>query len=161
MLDILVHVPALILGRHWDVLAWNEGAARLMVDFDALPPGQRNLLWLILLRPDMRMRYVDWERTASEAVAYFRAAASRHLEDPAVIELIDELSLHSSEFRQLWRKHDVREKTSGVKAFHHPDVGLLQLRYEPLCAGEESDQRLVIYIPEDPDSAAKLEQLLR
>lgn len=159
VLDVL-RMPAFILGRRWDVLAWNDGAARLIVDLDALPPGQRNLLWLIFLRPDMRVRYTDWERTACEAVAYFRASATRNLEDPAVIDLIEELSRCSSDFRRLWKKHAVREKTSGIKAFQHPDVGLLHLRYEPLSAAEDSDQRLIIYIPTDAESTARLESLL-
>ena len=38
----------------------------------------------------------------------------------------------SEEFRQLWAKHDVRFHISGVKRFHHRQVGELELNYERL-----------------------------
>ena len=158
----VLKVPAFILGRRWDVLAWNDAAARVIVDFAAFPQEERNMLRLMFLQASTRELYADWERAARETAATFRATASRYLEDPAVIGLIEELSLHSPDFRRLWRKHEVQEKTSGVKSIQNPTVGLLHLRYQALRGSEDSDQRLVIYMAEQgTDSACKLERLLR
>jgi MmyB-like transcription regulator ligand binding domain len=61
-----------------------------------------------------------------------RSAAGRNPYDRDLSDLVGELSTRSEEFRQHWAKHDVRFHISGVKHFHHPQVGDLQLNYERL-----------------------------
>ena len=51
-----------------------------------------------------------------------------HLES----DLVGELSTRSEEFRQHWARHDVRFHISGIKHFHHPQMGDLKLNYERL-----------------------------
>ena len=58
----------------------------------------------------------------------------------------------SDEFRQLWARHDVRFHISGVKRYHHPVVGRLDLRYEVLHLPEEDGHRLLLQYAE-PGSA--------
>jgi transcriptional regulator with XRE-family HTH domain len=154
LLDACHRVPAFVLGRRMDVLAWNRLAAALVVDFGALPPEQRNAAKLVFMDEEMRSHYVDWEEGARETVAYLRMVAGRHPDDPALAELIGELSMKSEAFRRLWARHDVREKTHGVKDIRHPIVGPLTLYYETLALRGEPDQVLVTYVPE-PDSASE------
>src|SRR5918999_3918815 len=85
-------VPAYILGRRWDVLAWNRGAGELLVDFDAVPPARRNLIELTFLDERMRNRYADWEAVARYTLANFRASVGRHLGLPEVQQLVGHLS---------------------------------------------------------------------
>jgi hypothetical protein len=40
LLDGMHDIPALVLNRRQDVLAWNSAAAALLADFSALPPGR-------------------------------------------------------------------------------------------------------------------------
>jgi hypothetical protein len=51
-----------------------------------------------------------------------------------------------------WAAHDVRIHSTGVKLFHHPVVGDLDLPYESLPLAPGSSTSLVGYTPE-PDSA--------
>jgi transcriptional regulator with XRE-family HTH domain len=142
LLDRMREVPAFVLGRRMDVLAWNELAARLHVDFGALPRRMRNMPRLVFLDDASRQLYPDWERVARETVPFPRFEASAHADDA---ELLGELSTKSPEFRRWWARHEVREKASGVKRYHHPLVGPLELHYETLALPGDDRQTLVTY----------------
>ena len=60
MLAAIEPNPAFVLGRRFDVLAWNRTAAALITDFGAIPPARRNMMWLLFLDPEVRGRYPDW-----------------------------------------------------------------------------------------------------
>jgi transcriptional regulator with XRE-family HTH domain len=159
LLERLDPTPAFVLGRRMDVLAWNTMAAALLGDFGSLPAARRNMIWLLFLHPPTRSRYVNWADNARESIAHLRAAYGRHPDDPAMIELVDELSAKSVEFRELWARRDVREKGYGRKVVDHPDVGRLELEYETLRL-PDSDQMLVSFTaPADSPSQAALDLL--
>ncbi|NYI07000.1 helix-turn-helix transcriptional regulator [Allostreptomyces psammosilenae] len=149
LLDSLHDVPAFVVGRRTDVLAWNPLAAALIADFGALPPAERNKARLVFLDEGMRERYRDWEHKADDVVAYLRLDAGRHPGDPRLAALVEELCERSPEFRERWAVHQVRDKTHGTYALHHPLVGDVQVGYETLRLPEEPDQALVTYTVEE------------
>ena len=160
LLEQLDPTPAFVLGRRMDVLAWNTMAAALFGDFGSVPASRRNMIWLLFLHPSARSRYVNWADNARESIAHLRAAYGRHPDDPAMAELVDELSAKSVEFRELWARHDVREKGHGRKVLDHPDVGRLELEYETLRLHDDDDQFLVTFTAEaDSPSQAALDLL--
>ena len=63
-------------------------------------------------------------------------------------ELIGELSTRSNEFRGRWAAHHVRIHTSGVKRFHHPVVGDLELAFESFPLAADPGQSLLTYTAE-------------
>ncbi|MEU3878174.1 helix-turn-helix transcriptional regulator, partial [Streptomyces sp. NPDC029704] len=77
LLESASDVPAYVVGRNTDVLAWNRLAAALITDFGALPPRQRNLARLVFLDEGMRSLYADWRGKASDVAAYLRPAGAR------------------------------------------------------------------------------------
>lgn len=160
LLERLDPTPGFVLGRRMDVLAWNRMAAALLGDFGALPPSRRNMIWLLFLHPPSRSLYVNWAANARESIAHLRAASGRHPNDPGIAELVAELSAKSAEFRELWARHDVREKGHGRKVLDHPDVGRLELEYETLRLHDDDDQFLVTFTAEaDSPSQAALDLL--
>jgi transcriptional regulator with XRE-family HTH domain len=141
LMDSWTHSPAFVMGRCMDVLAANSLA-------DALHGRSIrgiNLVRSILLEPGAQDFYADWDDVARDTVATLRALAGTDLDDPRLTELVGELSLKSEEFRRLWARHDVREKTSGTKRFVHPVVGELSLGYESFAIGGAPGQILVVY----------------
>ncbi|MET8981472.1 helix-turn-helix transcriptional regulator [Streptomyces sp. NPDC004539] len=74
----------------------------------------------------------DWDSAAETTTALLRAEAGRYPDDKALRELVGELSTVSAGFRTRWAAHRVRIHHDGVKRLHHPDVGLLDLTYQPL-----------------------------
>jgi transcriptional regulator with XRE-family HTH domain len=148
LLAQLGDIPAMVLGRRMDLLAWNPLAAALVGDPGRLPPEQRNVARIMLLDPESRELYVDWERVVRETVGYLRHCAGRHPDDPRIAALVGELSVKSEPFARWWADHHVREKASGSKRFRHPVVGELTLAYETLVPPAAPDQALITYSAE-------------
>lgn len=116
-----------------------------MGDFEALPPRERNLLRFTFLDESARELFTDWEEVARDNVAILRLDAGRHPDDPLLTELVGELAVKSEEFRQWWADHNVRERTHGIKRYHHPLVGDLTVNYESVAVPGDPDQTLCIY----------------
>ncbi|MEV4440080.1 helix-turn-helix transcriptional regulator [Streptomyces sp. NPDC049577] len=148
LLGELRDVPAIVMGRRMDVLAWNPAARALLGDYGALAPAERNIPRITFLDPASRELFADWTACARENVAYLHLEAGRHPDDPQLASLIGELSLKSEDFRRWWAEHPVQDKTSGIKRFHHPLVGDLHLTYETLRVADDPDQALITYAAE-------------
>lgn len=159
LLAALHPTPAYVLSPASDVLAWNPAMARVLLDFSTVPDGERNIVRLTFLDPQVRRVWSDWQATATEAVANLRAAAARYPHDPHLIDLVGELSIRSDEFARLWGQHEVKDKRGGRKHLQHPEVGALALDYEVL-ASDRDEQRLVAFLPADASTATALHRLL-
>jgi transcriptional regulator with XRE-family HTH domain len=147
-------VPALVIGRRMDMLAWNPLAAALMGDPARLPPQERNMARMMFLDPACRDLYADWEKCARETVGYLRHCAGRNPDDPGMAALVGELSVKSEPFARWWGNHLVREKASGTKRYRHPVVGEMTLGFETLVPPEARDLALITYTAE-PGSASE------
>ncbi|MFB6892441.1 helix-turn-helix transcriptional regulator [Kitasatospora sp. NPDC056327] len=158
LLEAMPDVPAVVMGRRMDVLAWNRAAAALLGDYGRLPANERNIARITFLEPASRTLYDDWVGCARENAAFLRLEAGRRPDDPRLAELIGELSVRSQEFRRWWAEHPVRDKTSGRKVFHHPLAGRMELVYETLRSADDPDQALVTYTP---DAGSPSEDALR
>ncbi|MFI9329958.1 helix-turn-helix domain-containing protein [Kitasatospora sp. NPDC052868] len=145
LLAELRDVPALVMGRRMDVLAWNPAARALLGDYGAMAPAERNIARITFLDPASRDLYADWDSCARENVAYLHLEAGRRPDDPRLASLIGELSMQSEDFRRWWAEHPVQDKTAGAKRFHHPLVGTLSLTYDTLRAADDPDQALITY----------------
>ncbi|MEV6210001.1 helix-turn-helix transcriptional regulator [Kitasatospora sp. NPDC051914] len=145
LLDELHDVPAFVMGRRMDVLAWNAAACALLGDYSLLDPAERNVARITFLDPAARTLYADWTSCARENVAYLHLQAGQRPDDPLLASLIGELSVKSQDFRRWWAEHPVQDKTSGTKRFHHPLVGDLELAYETLRTADDPDQALITY----------------
>ncbi|MEU5262061.1 helix-turn-helix transcriptional regulator [Amycolatopsis sp. NPDC021455] len=152
LMDGWPDTPALVLGRCLEVLAHNALGAALFGGHT----HSGDLVRLVFLDPDAREFYPDWERVAVNTVGGLRAAAGLDPDDPRLIETVGELSVKSADFRRLWARHDIRQKTHETKRFRHPQVGELTLSYEALTVNSAPGQQLIVYQaePGSPSEAA-------
>jgi transcriptional regulator with XRE-family HTH domain len=148
--------PAFVCDRWMDVLASNALATAL---FSGLEHGD-NLVRAVFLDPAARTFYRDWEKVARSKVAHLRAAAGSDLDDPYLIELVDELSLASEDFRQLWARHDVVGKTHEAKRLCHHEVGDLTLTCELFNVSSAPGQQLNIFQAEPASPSERALALL-
>ncbi|MFJ6082621.1 helix-turn-helix transcriptional regulator [Streptomyces sp. NPDC092369] len=148
LLDTMPDVPALVLNRRMDVLAWNRGAAALLTDFGELPLPERNLIRLTFLDDTFRALYGDWPRAARECVAVLRMEAGRTPHDPALAALVGELGVRDPDFRVWWASHQVRGPRQLTKVYHHPVAGTLTLDVQQFSVDTHPDQQLVAYTAE-------------
>ncbi|MEV5652088.1 helix-turn-helix transcriptional regulator [Nocardia sp. NPDC052254] len=159
LVTTLAPLPAMVINHRYDILTWNSQMSRLLLDFDTLPPRQRNSMWLCLLYPQMCDFYADRERTVREGIAGLRAAWAAHPEDRVLADLIDEFRTGSAEFAELWERRDVRVQGRGSKTMRHPRVGVVTVSFEALIPMQDPDQRLIIYRAADESSQAALDRL--
>jgi transcriptional regulator with XRE-family HTH domain len=141
MLHAWPNTPAVVLGRTLTVLAHNP-LGKALFDGHAY---SGDLVRLVFLDPDARDFYPEWDRVAVNTVAGLRSSAGLDPDDPALVETVGELSVKSAEFRRLWARHDIRQKTHETKRFRHPLVGELTLTYESLTVNSAPGQQLVVY----------------
>lgn len=158
-------VPALLLGRRNDVLAWNALghallAGHLPVTAPDDPATRPNQMRLLFLDPHVRELHRDWAEEAALAVASLRYVAAQYSDDRLLAELVGDLSMHSPDFARLWARHDVRLCSSGTKRLHHPQVGDLDLHYEALHLPDSDGQRLLVHTADPGSSAADALRLL-
>ncbi|SPT57082.1 helix-turn-helix transcriptional regulator [Actinomadura madurae] len=152
-------LPAMLLNHRFDILAWNREMARLQLDFDTLPPSQRNAMWLCLMHPRIREHYVDRERVVREGIARLRAAWAAHPEDETLAGLIAEFITNNDEFARMWAERDVKVNGRGDKVIRHPEVGMISMHFEVLMPLQDPEQRLMICRPANNESQSALDRL--
>ncbi|GAB3149698.1 helix-turn-helix transcriptional regulator [Micromonospora sonneratiae] len=152
LLDRLDDLPAIVLGRTLDALAWTPlGAALLALTDD----GERNMARRTFLLPETRQLYPDWDAVAAELVAHLRRLSAQRGTHGELAELIDELTVASGEFAALWSRHDVTAGVARRKTFHHRLAGTFELEPEVLTLTRD-EQTLCIYraVPDSPGADA-------
>ncbi|WP_280343633.1 helix-turn-helix transcriptional regulator [Nocardia neocaledoniensis] len=157
-------MPAVVLGRRGDVLAWNRPGHALVaehLDFTAPadPAHRPSIPRLFFLDPLTRDLYRNWTELARIHVAYLRLTAGRYPNDAHLAELIGELAMRSSEFATLWATGDVADCTVGPMDLRHPTVGRVDVDYQVWLQPDSPDHRLEVYTPRDASSADALRLL--
>lgn len=161
VLDALDPTPALIRTAIWDVVAWNRAATVMLMDYGALPAGQRNILRFIFLDPEARATQYDWESVARFALGAFRADAARAGAAADVAPLVEELRRRSVEFNAMWDDNEVRgHHGEAVKQIRHPLLGSLSFEYSAFAVDGRTDLSMVVYNPATPDDAQRIGALL-
>ncbi|MFC9735735.1 helix-turn-helix domain-containing protein [Streptomyces roseolus] len=145
VLDGLSDIPALVIGRRLDILAWNPLAAALLTDFDALPEHHRNYAWLLFRDPAFRALYPDFEQVGAVTVAMLRRESGRDPHDRRLKHLVEELRGADESFRTWWDEHHVAVGSGGTKQMRHPVVGDLTLDWDALTCAHDPAQRLVVW----------------
>ncbi|NKE60134.1 helix-turn-helix domain-containing protein [Lentzea sp. PSKA42] len=139
LLDALAAVPAIVLGRRSDVLAWNRLGHALFaghLDFDAgESPRRPNMAQLVFLDSHTRELYADWPSKAKAVVGNLRLMAGQHPDDAALHELVGQLSARSTEFASMWADHRVKACATAEYEMRHPLVGSLTVTQQTLSNG--------------------------
>ncbi|GIG68887.1 helix-turn-helix domain-containing protein [Phytomonospora endophytica] len=144
LLDSLVLTPALLVGRHTQIVGWNRLAAAVLGDFGELPEGERTLSHLLFADPRARELHADWPGAARAHVAHLRVLCGRFRGDAALAGHIEGMSGLSPDFARLWAERLVARARSRVWTLRHPSAGSLTLHAEtvalpdaPACHGLE------------------------
>jgi transcriptional regulator with XRE-family HTH domain len=160
ILDAMGIYPALVFSPRWDIIAWNQAACRVLVDFSAMTSRQRHILWLLFTDPRYRAMFVDWEEEAQRFLALFRASTQRYIGEAWLTGLVNDLKQVSPAFREWWSRHDVQEFQTEYKQLIHPIVGLLVLQAKTFQLADHPDLRMMIYTPvSGTDTVARLAAL--
>jgi transcriptional regulator with XRE-family HTH domain len=158
MLDQLRPYPAFVSNGRYDLLAYNRAYQVLIGDLDALAFEERNALWLIFTKKTTSRCFVDRDEARARMVAQLRAAMAEHVAEPAWKCLVKRLQLASTDFCDLWDRHDVASPENARKRILHRDLGLLQFNFVNTWLAPRAGLRLVAYIPADDVTAESVTQ---
>jgi transcriptional regulator with XRE-family HTH domain len=153
LMDSMHGTPAVLLNGRLEIVTANPLGRALFKPVYADPEGTPSNARFVFLDPHARTFFRDWDNVANDTVAILRAEAGRDPHDRELSDLVGQVSTRSDDFRVRWAAHNVRIHSTGVKRFHHPVVGDLDLPYESLPLAPGSSTSLVCYTPE-PDSPA-------
>ena len=148
VLDSMIGTPAFVLNGRLDILAANELGTALYAPVYADPVGPPNTASFVFLDPQAEEFFRDWDGVANDTVALLRVEAGRNPYDRRLSDLIGELSTRSDDFRVRWAAHNVRIHSSGVKLFHHPVVGDVDLAFESFPLAGDPSQSMVTFTAE-------------
>ncbi|MEU8148790.1 helix-turn-helix transcriptional regulator [Nonomuraea sp. NPDC048901] len=143
LLASFVTTPALVIGRHTQIVGWNQLAVVVFGDFPALAENRRTLSHLLFTEPSARLLHrTGWERAAREHVGHLRVLLGRHRGDAGLAAHIGDMRELSADFARIWAEHPVARLRSRTYVLHHPVVGeltlhreLITLPDEPSCCG--------------------------
>lgn len=144
-----IQIPAYIMGRTWDLLAWNQPASALFTGWldQELKDTRPNLLRFVFQHTGAKQFVVNWEMRARRLVAEFRADCRSRLEEAELKKLVLELAQASPDFDRFWKQHDVLERQGGQREFNHPKFGLISYSQVTLRPVEQEQLKLVLLQP--------------
>ncbi|MFG1923114.1 helix-turn-helix domain-containing protein [Cryptosporangium sp. NPDC048952] len=159
ILEALGDTPALVLGHHSDVLAWNRtGHALFAGHLDPAGPDRPrerpNMARLVFLDGHTRDLYADWPAKARAVVGTLRVAAGERPDDAALSALIGELTVRSAEFADLWATHRVKAGSEATYEMRHPLVGALTVTQQALRTEQGQTVVIATTAPDSPSREA-------
>jgi transcriptional regulator with XRE-family HTH domain len=156
LLDAMPDVAAVVLSPLQDIVAWNRLGHALLAPhlepsapYSAQPP---NKVAMLFTDPHARSLHREWESEATLAVASLRFVSAAFATNAALARLVGDLSLASGDFARLWAEQPVALCTHGVKRYHHPLVGRLNLHFQILHLPENDGHRLLLHHAEPGSS---------
>jgi transcriptional regulator with XRE-family HTH domain len=159
-LDAITGAAAFVGNNRLDLVAANQLGRALFSELYAAPARPVNNARFVFLDPRAETFYRDWDRAASESVAILRWAAGRDPHDRELSDLVGELATQSETFRTRWAAHNVRFHNTGVKQFHHPIVGELDLTYNRLDLAADPGLTIFAYTAEPGSRSQEALKLL-
>ncbi len=145
LLDAMTDAPAFVRNGRLDILAANQLGEALYAPAFERPDRPVNLARFCFLNPTADDFYPDWADAADTTVALLRTEAGRDPYDKTLSDLVGELATRSNDFRTRWAAHNVRLHHTGIKHFHHPVVGRLDLAFEAMPLPADPGLTLTAY----------------
>jgi transcriptional regulator with XRE-family HTH domain len=161
MMDYNGGMPAFVMGRRWDVLAWNQAARAFFLDFEQVPTDQRNMVWLIFTNPVLRSLVVDWPTRIQDVLARFRVDYGYHVGDSYFIELVERLKAVSPEFAEWWPRHDIRPMAETSRQYNHPLAGRMLVDTMTFSLADNPELRVSCFLPTaEANSISKMKKVI-
>ncbi|MFF4988464.1 helix-turn-helix transcriptional regulator [Streptosporangium saharense] len=145
VLDSWPFSPALLLDRHFDMLAWNDAYAALWGDPGLVPAERRNLMWVMANDPHARRLVLDWEPLAMTVFQQFRRQAGPYLDDVRTGEIYALLEQDRPDLTHWWQCPSVAALTTRDVVVEGP-ITLIFSLFRP---AEEPDALILLQTPRE------------
>ncbi|NEW08675.1 helix-turn-helix domain-containing protein [Paenibacillus sp. SYP-B3998] len=153
--------PAIISDRRCNIVGWNQAAAGVFLDFELIPLEERNMIWLLFTRKELKTLAVNWSDFVRGFLAMFRSYYGQYLGDNWYSEFIQQLSERNPDFRNFWHQGDVSSAPDVFIEFRHAKVGKMLFDLTTLQVQGRTDLRCSVYTPSvGSDTDIKIRQLM-
>ncbi|MFH5184993.1 helix-turn-helix transcriptional regulator [Paenibacillus sp. TAB 01] len=162
ILDYLNPCPAFIADRRCNIVGWNQAAGAMLGNIGPLSQEERNIVWLSLMKQELREIVVNWEDFANDFISILRNYSSQYQGDPWYQEFIEHCGRIHPKFHSLWQHNDIRTLPKTVREFKHPQVGSMRFEITSFQVYAHADLRCCVYTPlPDSGTEAKMRKLLK
>ena len=143
----LRYCPTVISDRRCQIVGWNAAAAYVFLDFERLPPQERNMIRLLFVRKEFRRLAVNWEHFAGGFLAMFRAYYGQYVQDEWYERFIAEMKESHPDFGELWEQGQVSSAPDVAVEFRHAKAGKMLFHLTSLQVQGSADLRCSVYTP--------------
>lgn len=146
LLRRLVDIPAVVIGPQTAILAWNDAAARLFLDFAQIPVAERTFVELLFTNELFQSRFGDLPAMQRLVVGILRSTSTDELSGDMYSEHLQRLLGTGTDFHAIWHQFDVSQP-HGIPALplHHPETGDIVVDEITLLFDDPS-QRLLLFV---------------
>lgn len=161
MIRELRYCPAIITDRRYQIVGWNEAAAYVFLDFEQIPPGERNMIRLLFTRKELRRLAVNWDHFIGGFLSIFRAYYGQYVEDEWYERFLAEMSALHADFEPLWNSSRANRAPEVVLEFRHAKAGKMLFHLNSLQVHGSADLRCSVYTPAEGSlTEIKLKRLM-
>jgi hypothetical protein len=153
-----VPVPALVMTRRWDIVAWNHLISRIYRDYSKIPRAERNLLRIILTDRKYQSDPVAYDVIARKLLGEFRVDFGRYASDPQFEQLVAELKQTAPGFEQRWSDIEICDSPRGI-VVRHDEFGELSFDRVSYLPEGSTFLRVVMFTPRDPQTARIVDEI--
>lgn len=146
ILDGFTLGPAWVRNEYMDILATNRSARALYAPIYRALPTRPNTARHVFLADDARSFWIDADYYADAFAAKLRLESAAQPRDPRLESLVAELTEKSEAFRSRWANAEVSLLTNGIKRFHHPEAGRLDLHFETMELQNSPGRQIRSYV---------------
>ncbi|PZE22103.1 hypothetical protein [Paenibacillus xerothermodurans] len=162
ILDYLNPCPAFIADRYCTLLGWNKAAGLILDQIGPLIREDRNIVWLSLMKQELRELVVNWEDFAGDFLTMLRNYQGQYRWDPWYDDFIRHCKQASPHFSQLWHMGESSTDPNTIREVNHPQAGNMRFELTSFQVYAQADLRCCIYTPiEDSETETKITNLLR
>jgi len=147
VLDNLELCPSFIADQRWNVVAWNKAACAVFGDFTRMNARQRNVVWAMFTDPYFRQLYTDWDHNARSLIGRFRSSCGKFIDDPWLVQFIEDLKAESWVFGEWWPLHDIVDDSGVYKELRHSQCGILNFESSSFDVPDNSGLRVFVHVP--------------
>lgn len=159
ILDGFTLGAAWVRNEYMDILATNRAARVLYEPIYRALPDRPNTARHVFLAENARSFWIDADYYADAFAAKLRLESAAHPRDPRLKSLVAELTEKSEAFRSRWATAEVSLLTNGIKRFHHPEAGRLDLHFETMELQSAPGLIMSFYLPDNAATARGLAAL--
>lgn len=154
-----VDVPAIVMNEHWSVIGWNKLVTKVLRDYGAVPPAERNLFKILLTSDAYKHEPDEYRRMVRRLTARLRWDYSRAKDRAFFDQLISEARELCPIFDECWQSPDIIDRFEASHSIEVKGVGRIDLRHTSYAIEGALGQRMVFYAPENEESRAKIAKI--